>query len=223
MRRRGFTLIELVVVLCLVGLLTALAARRLLALRVEAERAALFGVVGSLQAAVSMQGLSLLSAGRDAELARLPGSNPMDYVLEPPWSYLGELDGPDPQSVSPGRWYFDRREGLLVYRVRHAQHFATSLPGPARARFAVRLLFDDRDGNGRFDPGVDGVGGARLEAAEPGGWLRDDPAPDRPPLTFSERTPIRSGGVWPPRPAGASFAATSPPGFRGEEHGTPGP
>ena len=56
--RNGFSLLELVIVLCLIGLLTAFAAQRLLALRVEAERAALRQVVGGLQAALALELLS---------------------------------------------------------------------------------------------------------------------------------------------------------------------
>ncbi len=168
---RGFTLLELVIVICVIGLLTVIGARRLLALRVEAERAALTQVVGGLQAAVSLEMLSRVSRGEDDALADLADSNPMDLLVEPPWSYLGELDGPDPARVKPGRWYFDRRSGQLVYRVRYADRFRSALPGPARAAFRVELVWDDRNGNGRFDPGVDGVAGARLRRVADYGWV----------------------------------------------------
>ena len=168
--RAGFTLLELVIVLCLVGLLTALAAKRLLVLRVEAERTSLSHVVGGLQAAVSLEMLSLVARERDAELARLPGSNPMTLLMQQPSNYIGELESPDPRQIAPGRWYFDRGRGLLVYRVRYAGRFSTELSGPARARFRIALLYDDRDGNRRFDVDSDGLRGARLEAVEAYAW-----------------------------------------------------
>lgn len=168
--RRGFTLLELVVVICVIGLLVTFAGQRLLALRVEAERAALGQVLGGLRAAVSVEMLSLVARGRDAELAELAGSNPMALLLEPPWSYLGELDGPDPAAVPPGRWYFDRSSGLLVYRVRYPDRFVSELADPPRAAFRVELVWDDRNRNGRYEPGVDGAGGARLRPVADYRW-----------------------------------------------------
>jgi hypothetical protein len=37
-------------------------------------------------------------------------------------------------------------------------------------RFRARLLYEDRNANGRFDAGIDGVTGATLESAEPWSW-----------------------------------------------------
>lgn len=177
-RHGGFTLLELVVVICIVALLTGFAARRLLALRVEAERAALGQVVGGLQAAVSLELLTRIARGRDGdrELAALAGSNPMSLLIEPPYNYVGELDGADPvrlaESVRPGRWYFDQRAAQLVYRARYPKRFESELPGTPRAAFRVEVLWDDRDGDGRFDPGVDGIGGARLARVASYRWKK---------------------------------------------------
>jgi prepilin-type N-terminal cleavage/methylation domain-containing protein len=168
---RGFTLLELVIVIGIVSLLVALALDRLFALRVEAERAALDQVLGGLRAAVATEALSLIASGRDAELTRLQGSNPMDYLLEGPASYLGEFDAPKPAEIPPGHWYFDRSRRLLVYRVRYGDHFSSSLGSPERARFRVDVVYDDRNESGTFDPGLDGFGGARLAAEEPYRWL----------------------------------------------------
>lgn len=174
--RLGFTLIELVVVICIVALLVGFAARRLMALRVDAERAAVHQVVGGLQAAVSLELLTRITRGDDEDrsLAALEGSNPMQLLVDPPYNYVGERDGPRDadlaESVAPGRWYFDRRAAQLVYRVRYPARFETELPGTPRAAFRVELLWDDRDGDGRFDAGVDGIGGARLASVADYGW-----------------------------------------------------
>jgi prepilin-type N-terminal cleavage/methylation domain-containing protein len=169
--KRGFTLLELVIVIGIVALLVAFAIERLLALRVEAERATLQQVVGGLRAAVATKALSLITSGRDSELARLQGSNPMDDLLETPLGYLGEYDAPEPVEIPPGSWYFDRGHRLLVYRVRYGARFSSPLGDPARARFRVVVSYDDRDGSGTFDPDTDGFGGARLAAEEPYEWL----------------------------------------------------
>lgn len=166
----AFTMIEFVVLVCVIGVLMAVAADRLLALRADAESAAVRQVLGALRVGLSLQMLALVLEGRDAELPTLAAGNPMRYLGEPPVSYAGEREAPDPQSIEPGRWYFDRSRALLVYRVRYADEFASELPAPPRLRFRVRLAFLDRDGDGRFDPGLDGLGGVRVEPAEPFQW-----------------------------------------------------
>lgn len=171
MARRGFTLLEFVLVICIIGLLVAMAVDRLLALRVEAERVAMNELLGSMRAGVAMELVSLLARGRDRELARLEDSNPIDALMQEPSTYVGEFDAPDPARMPSGRWYFDRGAGLLVYRVRHEDYFETALPGPPRARFRVRLVYEDRNGNGTFDAGIDGIGGVRITASEPYRWL----------------------------------------------------
>jgi general secretion pathway protein G len=163
-------LLELVIVVVLIGGLTTLAAKRLLVLRTEAERAALIQVLGGLRAAVSLEMLTRISGGRDAELGELVGSNPMEMLVEPPRSYVGAFDAPDPSTMPPGRWYFDRSEKVLVYRVRYAERFESELTAPPRVAFRVEVVFDDRNGDGSYQPGVDGTSGTRISAVAPYGW-----------------------------------------------------
>ena len=174
---RGFTLVELVVVIVLVGLLTTFAARRLLPLREEAERAAMTQVLGGLRAALTGELLALVTQGRDEEIAALAEANPMALLLEAPANYLGELHAPDPASIPLGHWWWDSATRQLVYRVRHDRRFETALATPARARFRVALEFEDRDGDGRFDAGHERVGGARLRPVEPYAWRAAGAAP----------------------------------------------
>ncbi len=161
-RTAAVTLLELVVVIVLIAVLTTVAAQRLLVLRAEAERAALGQMLGSLRAAVSLRMLTLISGGREEELPGLAGSNPMELLADPPHRYLGALDAPDPAAIPPGHWYFDRDAGVLVYRVRYAERFESELADPPRAAFRVELVFEDRNGDGRYQPGLDGTSGTRL-------------------------------------------------------------
>lgn len=168
--RRGFTLLEMLIVICTIAVLVVFALHRLLGLRVEAERVAMEEVLGALRAGVAMQAVSLIAQHRDGALARLHESNPMDSLAQVPSNYLGELDAADATWVPAGRWYFDRAEGLLVYRVRYAEYFETELANPPRARFRVELVYRDRNADGRFDPGIDGFHGVQVRAVEPYRW-----------------------------------------------------
>jgi len=167
---RGFSLLELVIVIVIISLLLTFAIDRLLLLRVEAERVAMQQTLGSLRSGLSIGVAELISRGRPMDAAKSVGSNPMNRLAEKPDNYLGELYGPDPAALEPGSWYFDSRDRVLVYLVRNAEYFSSPLPGPARARFAIRPDFDDRNGNGRYDPAVDELRGLRLAALEPFSW-----------------------------------------------------
>ena len=171
--RRGFTLLELVIVIGIIGFLIVLALDRLLGLRVEAERVAMEEVLGALRAGVAMELVSLVVQGRDGDLVRLDGGNPMDSLMQAPPNYLGEREAADPERIPAGSWYFDRGDRLLVYCVRYGKYFETELSGPARARFRLELVYRDRNADGRFEPEVDGLHGARIRAAEAYRWRHE--------------------------------------------------
>lgn len=169
-RERGFSLLEMVIVVCAIALLALLAIDRLWAMRVDAERVAMEQVAGSLRSALGIKVANHLAKGDMSGLRALEGSNPMDRLSELPQNYLGALADPDPASVAAGSWYFDLASRTLVYRVRNEDYFSSSLGPPARARFAIRLVYEDRNRNGRFDQAVDGLEGVRFAALESYEW-----------------------------------------------------
>ena len=167
----GFSLFELVVVIVLVALLYAFAADRLIVMRAQAERTEVETTVGAMRSAAGIRVAAHIAKGRANEIRALAGSNPMDLLSERPESYKGSFFGPDPASFEGGQWYFDKRDGSLVYRVRFADFFQSEQEGPARLRFALRLDYTDRNANGRFDEGVDEIHGMRLLEMERYTWL----------------------------------------------------
>ncbi len=171
-RSRGFSLLELVVVIVIISVLLAVAISRLLSLQVDAERVAMETVAGTIRSAIGMKVAEHIVNHDVPGLARLVGSNPMDRLSEVPGNYLGVQDGVNPASLADGNWYYDRRDGTLVYLVRNTGFFRGGLENPPRARFAIRLVYSDRNGNGTFDPGIDRIEGLRLAPLEPYQWVR---------------------------------------------------
>jgi prepilin-type N-terminal cleavage/methylation domain-containing protein len=172
-RGEGFSLLELVIVIVMISVLLVLAISRLLAVQVDAERVTMETVAGTLRSAIGMKVAESIVKYQVPGLAKLAGSNPMDLLAEPPKNYLGELDGVDPATLQDGNWYFDKRTKTLDYLVKNKGFFTGGAPNPPRARFAVRLVYSDRNGNGAFDPGVDEVQGLRLSPVEPYSWSRE--------------------------------------------------
>lgn len=166
----GFSLIELLIVVVLIGLLLAVAVDRLLLMKAQAERGVMDQVLGSMRSGLTIRMAELIAKGRADEIAQLAGSNPVRMLSQPPDNYLGELFGPRPSALQPGHWYFDTRERALYYLVEGADYFESPLGAPARARFAIQAVFDDLDRDGRFNPAVDTLRGLRLAPLEPFRW-----------------------------------------------------
>jgi general secretion pathway protein G len=168
--RRGFSLLELLIVIVIVSVLLVVAIERLLVLRFEAERATVQTVIGAMRSALYIEFAAAAARGEMKRMDKAAGSNPMAYLAEKPEAYIGEFYGPDPKVFEPGTWYFDLRDGVLIYVVRFPQQFVTSLAGPPRLRLAVQPDYDDLDRNGRFDAGRDPVRGLKLVPLEPFFW-----------------------------------------------------
>lgn len=171
-RSGGFSLLELVIVIVIISVLLVLAISRLLALMVDAERVTMETVAGTLRSAIGMKVADCIVKSKLSELPAFEGSNPMALLAETPRNYLGELDGADPARLEDGNWYFDKRDKSLVYLVRNRGFFVGGEPKPPRARFAVRLVYSDKNGNDVFDTGVDEIQGLRLSPVEKYSWSR---------------------------------------------------
>jgi general secretion pathway protein G len=167
---RGFSLLELVVVIVLISILLAVAIERLLLTKARAEGTAMEQLVGTIRSAMTIRVAELVAGAHVPEVATLVGSNPILLLAEPPQNYLGQLFGPDPSILPSGGWYFDQRDRALCYLVESADYFQSALPAPPRACFAVVLVFDDMNGNKRYDPAEDTLRGLRLIELAPYEW-----------------------------------------------------
>jgi general secretion pathway protein G len=149
-RSGGFTLIELVVVICVVALLFGIALDRLLRFQELAERTAVEQNLAAINVALTSKFAALIAAGRGDAIAGEVGANPVNLLARPPENYLGELYSPPPDSLAARSWHFDRQSGDLVYtpgRTRYlvapqqenGLRFRVMLTEPARSAGAVPL------------------------------------------------------------------------------------
>ena len=172
-KQNGFSFLELVLVIAIIGLLFTVAVDKLLILKVEAERTAMAQILGSLRSAMSIQVASHISKDTMDELVKSTDSNPMDWLAEKPENYIGVLDEPDPADIKIRTWYFDSYNKHLVYRVSSGTYFKSSLKGAKRARFRVNLDYTDVDGDGEFNQVIDEIHGLTLKSIEPYQWLAE--------------------------------------------------
>ena len=167
---KGFSLFELVVVLTIIGILTAFAAEKLPVWQAQAERASMESVAGSLRSALGIKVASMYAQSDMAGIRALTGSNPMEQLADVPTNYAGVHGGAVAvTTVAGGKWYYDTMARQLVYRIRSSSLLGA--PGVAgEIRFAVQLVYDDRNRNGVYDVAVDGLNGVRLVEVQPFAW-----------------------------------------------------
>lgn len=169
-RGAGFSLIELAVVVVIVGVLVAVVLDRLLPLIGRAERAAFLQTQADLQSALLLAAAERITAGESDRLAELAVGNPMRLFLRPPLNYIGPLRAGDADRVPNASWYFDEQDGRLAYRVGRHTRFDPLGGAPDRVEFRVAFVFDDRDGDDKFDPARDRFGGLKLEPVHAYSW-----------------------------------------------------
>lgn len=168
--QRGFSLLELVIVVILVALLFLFAFDRLMPLRGHAEGTQVASVIGALRSALGMEVAERIVDEGPESIAELQGANPMTLLQQRPVRYLGERSGSDNREIPEGAWYFDPDQGVLRYRVRFPQYLEGEPDPPVELSWQVRLQFEDEGGNGRYDPDTDALRGVTLAPLDDHQW-----------------------------------------------------
>lgn len=163
---RGFTLLELVVVVCVVALLGVTAIDRLLHVREQAEKAMVEQNIAMLKAAVRFQVAERVAANRTAEIAALAGRNPADWLEEPLPGYRGEFAGGQAPDCR-GCWFFDSLRHELVYLPDRAEHLQPGSPGGKAIRVRVEVRAPQENAGGAA---ISPIPAARL-VVEPYQWF----------------------------------------------------
>lgn len=167
--RRGFTLLELVIVIAVVCFMLSIVLDRLLYHMELAEKVAAEQIVGILRSSLHLQTASLIARGKQDELRRFADQNPMDWLAEKPKNYAGEVDGTEEPSVASGRWIFNKKNKKLIYVVHNGRYFRTGNNEPKQLIFRVKLLYGNHSFPGDEKMFVEGV---VLEQANTYSWFR---------------------------------------------------
>ena len=167
MRSRGFTLMELVVVVCVVALLFAVALDRLMRFQELGERTAMEQNIAAINVALTMKFAALVAAGRGPAIEKELGANPVDLLARPPENYLGALYAPPPEQLPPRSWYFDRESGELVYVPGRTRYLTEPADAANGLRFKVALI----DPSPRQDDGVTEIRQALIRPKQSYRWV----------------------------------------------------
>jgi prepilin-type N-terminal cleavage/methylation domain-containing protein len=171
MRRKhaGLTLLELMVVACIIAVCAALLLERLRFYQEAAEKASMEYTVAVVKSALQLRVAALLLRGEGKNIGSLARANPIEWLIEPPPGYRGEFRAPQP-AVPRGSWYFDATRNELVYVPNLDSHLARLADGSKRLRFRVQIRF------GPAEPGSErGVfTGMWIEPVTPYTWFQKE-------------------------------------------------
>ncbi len=176
LRKHGFSLLELLIVIIIISALLGIAIERLLKLQVQAERSSMESMIGTLQSAIALTISEHIAKGKIPELKNYLDSNPMALLADTPVNYLGDFEG-RPENPEPASWWFEQNSHSLVYFVLNQEHFVTQSGEKGHAKFKIVAVYDDNNSNGRFDRG-DVLKGMRLSSLAKYQWSTDSIEPN---------------------------------------------
>jgi general secretion pathway protein G len=139
----GFTLFELIVVVCIVAIMATILLNRLRMYQEVAEKAAMQQTAAAIKSALQMRVAAYLIDGRDKDIEHLRSENPVSWLQEPPQNYAGEFYADAYAHVAPGSWYFDLSQRELVYVVNLGHYFKPGADGRKWVRYQVKIEYEE--------------------------------------------------------------------------------
>ena len=139
---KGFTLIELIVVITIMVILSSVLLTRIYYYQERAEKAAMEQVASALQSALTLKHARLITQGLESNATLLAAENPMNWLAKIPSNYAGEFYDVTPRAVAPGNWVFDLKTRNLIYVVDRGDHFTPGKDGHKWVRYHVNALHE---------------------------------------------------------------------------------
>jgi prepilin-type N-terminal cleavage/methylation domain-containing protein len=169
---KGFTLIELVIVVSLVGIMASMLFSRVLFYQEMAEKAAMQQVISAVQSALVLQYGHHMALGMGSGINNISTENPMDWLMQKPLNYAGEFNAIKPGAIEPGNWAFDLNSHELIYVPDHAEYFIPAQDGVKWMRYRTRFAYENIPGN--QDKKVKELTGVTIAPVEHYQWLIRD-------------------------------------------------
>lgn len=168
--QKGFTLLEMVIVIVCIGWLGLIVLDRVWKYRLYAEETSVTATIGNIRSALGLEIAELAVRGQVKKIATLDKTNPFELLAQKPRNYLGEVDNVN--SINDkGVWYFDKQDRTLNYIVSYPDNFISNVTGIKRTRHQLQLVFKDNNNNKRFDAGIDDISGLDMVDIEPYRWI----------------------------------------------------
>lgn len=141
------------------------------ALQYQAAIAVMLGDTGFISRSLDESPFNLLQSAQASyteNVSKLKNqvNVPVNSFMNVPANYIGEMDNPEPEQIEPGQWYYDVSDHTLNYRIRNTVFFRDGGEGLPIMKYQVVVDYDDRNGNGVFDQGIDTYNSIKLKSIE---------------------------------------------------------
>ena len=173
---KGFSLLELLIVIIIISTLLGFAIEKLLKLQVQAERSSMEGMIGTMQSAIALTISEHIAKDKIPELRKYLNSNPMALLADTPINYLGQFED-SPENPEPASWWYEQNSHTLVYFALNQDHFVTQSGHKGQTKFKIVAVYDDNNHNERFDRG-DALKGLRLSPLTKYHWSKESIEPN---------------------------------------------
>ena len=144
-KTRGFTLIELIVVVAVVGILATIALDRLIWYQGQAEKSNMEYTASMIKSGLWMSAASLMMAERSKEIADLAKRNPIDLLAQKPENYSGALDGINLAVLQRGKWFYDTKQQQVIYIVDQRYNFKPEVADDFTVKYSVRVIYGEME------------------------------------------------------------------------------
>jgi hypothetical protein len=136
-KQRGITAVEFAVVLLALSIVLAALSWALGYVQEQSEKTMVRYAVVAIESGLKLEAVSRLTRGRGADVAKLAGEDPFQWVEPKPQGYRGAWQAPAAGRQAASGWYWDGQRKEAIYVLARSDRFTPGPGGKAEIRYRI--------------------------------------------------------------------------------------